>query len=463
MAWVDWTTTSAGGNVQLQISGGYANISRSGNTVSGNLGLRFQFSGEWSSNSIAGSYNGSKCYAQNRTGGTGSYLTSKWTPMYCKANQSNGYNTSETYPWSFSTTVSGRGGGSIAITMSAGWTDWAGSTPYTYTFYVPYSALPDPSFNLNILNPDGTEPWDTGAAGSVEQSVNNGSYTRVINESASSYSVNTILRYRNFTPGTGKHLSSVSGLSPNDIYGPWSITLTDDATVKFQTAWDQYTITYNGNGGVARGIADQTKTYNVSLNLRTQIPTRNNHEFLGWSKNPNATTATWGAGDSFTENGANHGDVITLYAIWKPLYYDFNLKILTPEGVESKNATTLGSVKMSVNNGSYTTVVDEPNPQYLYTSTFKFKDVKLAPGLRLSSVTGATWDSANQVYTTTQPAEAKVVTFQTAYKGSKVKVNNNWKSGNVYVKVNGSWVAAKTVYIKRNGSWVEIPYKDINT
>lgn len=237
---------------------------------------------------------------------------------------------------------------------------------------------------------------------------------------------------------------------------------TENYIVEIFSAWDTYTVAYNANGG--NGVpGNQTKTYGKSLTLSSTIPTRTNHEFLGWSRSSSATSATWSAGGTFTENATNDGDTITLYAVWKPLYYDFDLKILTPEGVESKNATTLGSVQMSVDNGNYQTVVDEPQSQYLYTSTFKFKNINLAPGLRLSSVTGATWDSTNQVYTATQPAEALTITFQTAYKGSKVKNNDTWKSGNVYIKVNGNWVAAKTVYIKQNNSWKEIPYKDINS
>lgn len=37
--------------------------------------------------------------------------------------------------------------------------------------------------------------------------------------------------------------------------------------------------------------------------------------------------------------------------------------------------------------------------------------------------------------------------------GINIKVNNAWKNGIVWIKVNGSWVRAKSVWIKVNGTW----------
>lgn len=435
-------TTTEGGNVSMKLKTWVSNVSRDGTSVSADVHVSMKVTNEWTSNQMA------------------AWIFSNGTKYELRAPHVEGdyseHSTSVRKTWTnVSLTAT-----SLTYTVGFGWNAWNASQGTTLS--ETFSFNPAVIWNdINAYHPD--QSTQGGLIFNLTTS-DGGSWTNLTNEPSSfTKLVGTTATVSNIRSNvTGAHYSGNNVTNSTASSFTWTFN-TADWVCKIYTAWDQYTITYDGNGGIARGIGDQTKTYNVSLKLRGQTPIRNNHEFLGWSKDPNATTATWGAGDSFTENATNNGDTITLYAIWKPLYYDFDLKILTPEGVESKNATTLGSVKMSVNDGSYTTVIDEPNPQYLYTSTFKFKDVKLAPGLRLSSVTGATWDSTNQVYTTTQPAKAKVVTFQTAYKGSKVKVNNNWKSGNVYVKVNGSWVAAKTVYIKRNGSWVEIPYKDINT
>lgn len=128
------------------------------------------------------------------------------------------------------------------------------------------------SFNLNILNPDGSEPYQTGEAGTVEQSINGGSYTRVYNEGASSYTIGTTFNYRNFTPGAHRELSSVTGISPSNTTGPWSLTLSSSgASVNFKTAWKNYTFrTYKGEGTTE--ISTITQQYNTTYNVPHPTP-----------------------------------------------------------------------------------------------------------------------------------------------------------------------------------------------
>ena len=128
------------------------------------------------------------------------------------------------------------------------------------------------SFNLNILNPDGSEPYQTGEAGTVEQSINGGSYTRVYNEGANSYTIGTTFNYRNFTPGAHRELSSVTGISPNNTTGPWSLTLSSSgASVNFETAWKNYTFrTYKGEGTTE--ISTITQQYNTTYNVPHPTP-----------------------------------------------------------------------------------------------------------------------------------------------------------------------------------------------
>lgn len=95
-------------------------------------------------------------------------------------------------------------------------------------------------FNLNILNPNGSEPCD-GSPGTVEMQVNGGSWTRVANEPASSYVYGTTIKFRNFSPGTERYLNSVTGVDGN-----WSVTITGSTTVNFKTAWNQYILDLNG-------------------------------------------------------------------------------------------------------------------------------------------------------------------------------------------------------------------------
>ena len=76
-----------------------------------------------------------------------------------------------------------------------------------------------------------------------------------------------------------------------------------------------YTISYNVNQGYGE-FTSQIKTDGLSLTLSSVKPTRTGYEFLGWSTNPNATTAEYQPGSSFSKN-----ENTTLYAVWKATSY----------------------------------------------------------------------------------------------------------------------------------------------
>lgn len=155
------------------------------------------------------------------------------------------------------------------ITQTCSGSSWGGSVNGSSSVTIPQQ---NASFNLNILNPDGSEPYQTGEAGTVEQSINGGSYTRVYNEGANSYPLGTTFNYRNFTPGEHRELSSVTGISPSNTTGPWSLTLSSSgASVNFKTAWKNYTFrTYKGEGTTE--ISTITQQYNTTYNVPHPTP-----------------------------------------------------------------------------------------------------------------------------------------------------------------------------------------------
>ena len=162
------------------------------------------------------------------------------------------------------------------------------------------------SFNLNILLPDGSEPYTTGAAGTVEFSSNGGSsYSRVSNEPASSYAIGTAFRFRNFTPGTGLYLSSVSGASLSG--GVYAASLTSSGlTVNFQTAWTQYPLNIDPNGGYrvsdgSTAVVTVNKTYGQTEEISELR--RTNYTLSGYTvtNTSNGSTTDLG-GASFTFN-----------------------------------------------------------------------------------------------------------------------------------------------------------------
>lgn len=187
----------------------------------------------------------------------------------------NGTNYRRAYTAAAYTYTFGDGGGTISISGSYSVTGTADYLPkkgtYTPSGSASMAAL-TASFNLNILNPDGSEPYQTGEAGTVEQSINGGSYTRVYNEGANSYTIGTTFNYRNFTPGAHRELSSVTGISPSNTTGPWSLTLSSSgASVNFKTAWKDYTFrTYKGEGTTE--ISTITQQYNTTYNVPHPTP-----------------------------------------------------------------------------------------------------------------------------------------------------------------------------------------------
>lgn len=77
---------------------------------------------------------------------------------------------------------------------------------------------------------------------------------------------------------------------------------------------NEYTVSFNANGGTG-APSSQKKTYGKTLTLSSTKPTRTNYTFLGWAASASATTATYSAGGSYTNNSA-----VTLYAVWKLNY-----------------------------------------------------------------------------------------------------------------------------------------------
>lgn len=96
-----------------------------------------------------------------------------------------------------------------------------------------------------------------------------------------------------------------------------SITLSVTGTTTLYAKWTAktYTVTYNVNGG-SGSVSSQTKTYGVTLTLRTYSGTKTGYNFLGWAESASATAAAYSSGGTFTKNADT-----TLYAVWSANSY----------------------------------------------------------------------------------------------------------------------------------------------
>ena len=92
------------------------------------------------------------------------------------------------------------------------------------------------------------------------------------------------------------------------------VKITETETLYAHWSVNDYTITYDANGGSGAPSAT-TYTYATSgtVNLSSTQPTRSGYRFLGWSTSKTASSATYSAGGSFNKSVANN---TTLYAVW---------------------------------------------------------------------------------------------------------------------------------------------------
>lgn len=224
-------------------------------------------------------------------------------------------------------------------TAYTGTLQWSGFNRNNRTTQYNYS-IPTGSFNLNILNPDGSEPYTTGEAGTVEFSDNSGnSYTRVSNEPASSYVQGRGFRCRNFTPGTGKKFSYTSGFAGGSGTSgdPWYATQGDSTTLNIYTAWQTYTVTLDQQGG-SGGTTSVNITYNTAQGDYPSItlPTRSGYTFGGYY------TSTGGRGTQYYNSSGNSvrtfqiASNTTWYAYWIPNNYTLTIN---PNGGKYNNST----------------------------------------------------------------------------------------------------------------------------
>lgn len=101
-------------------------------------------------------------------------------------------------------------------------------------------------------------------------------------------------------------------------------------------ALTSYTISYNANGG-SGAPGSQTKYYGRTLTLSSTKPTRTGYIFKGWSASSSATTASWFAGGSYTDNASK-----TLYAVWEAVKYTISYNANGGSGAPGSQTKTYG-------------------------------------------------------------------------------------------------------------------------
>ena len=114
-----------------------------------------------------------------------------------------------------------------------------------------------------------------------------------------------------------------------------NLTAAANATFDLYAVWtaNPYTVTFNANGGTGEAMASQGFTYGTEQNLPNGSYTRTGYTFLGWSTDPNATSADYADGASVSNLATD--DTLALYAVWRPNAYTIRF---LPNGAEGEMA-----------------------------------------------------------------------------------------------------------------------------
>ncbi len=120
-----------------------------------------------------------------------------------------------------------------------------------------------------------------------------------------------------------------TGTSYSDQQSVSTLTSTNGATVLLYAKWSSnaYTVVFDMNGGstTSTNFGPMTCTTGTSYTIPSGTITKSGYTFKGWSTSSTATSATYTAGQSFSNIGSA-GATITLYAVWasKSIKIKFN-------------------------------------------------------------------------------------------------------------------------------------------
>ena len=184
-----------------------------------------------------------------------------------------------------------------------------------------------------------------------------------------------------------------------------------------------YTISYNANGG-SGAPSSQTKTHGVTLTLSSTKPTRVGYEFLGWATSPTATSATYSAGGSYTNNGT-----ATLYAVWKAKEYS----VLYNGNGGTHSITGSETWEDTTNKFTFGKEYD------ISLETLGDKDFKY-PGYNLLGW-NTSWTATEPLTTLKIEKDEQPQLYAIWELGSNIRVytNENWQIAIPYIYENGKW------------------------
>lgn len=120
---------------------------------------------------------------------------------------------------------------------------------------------------------------------------------------------------------------ATSGTASTANYSAGS-SYSKNASVTLYAVWkaNTYNVKYNGNGATG-SMSNSSHVYDTSKALSANKFKKSGYNFLGWSKNSAATTATYMDKQSVKNLTSTNGDTITLYAVWSKHIHSYASKV----------------------------------------------------------------------------------------------------------------------------------------
>ena len=384
--------------------------------------------------------------------------TVKWTFSKWKATNGTQYNASASYTANESTTMTAQWTSSISSRGSIT-TPSASKTAGTSTRKVDFDATTNggscstASLNSTATVTYSSSGWYTATSGGTKRCVNGGSYTPSASETV----------HAQWTSSTG----SFSAITlPNATHADSSSTRTVsfDATTNGGTCSTPSlnsvaTVTHplNGwytasSGGTKRGTYNQTYTPSAAEKLYAQFGSSTG-TFPAITL-PAATKVNGSTSRTITINANGGTSTITTLTSEATITYSQTGWWTSASGGTNRgnsgasytpSATEQVYAQFSSSTGIYSSVT-------FPTATECTQEGYILLGFSTSSTATTPTYQPGESFTPNQ-SDIYYAIWQAAVKKIDYKVNGAWKKGDVYIKVNGSWIQADDVFVKVGGSW----------
>lgn len=113
--------------------------------------------------------------------------------------------------------------------------------------------------------------------------------------------------------------------------------------ISLQSKWrvNSYNVVLNGNGNTRNNMNKITLSYNQTISLPANTYIKDGYEFIGWSLSPNGAII-YSNRSSIKNLSSKDNDTVTLYAQWKMVKKNFNVRVENKSVTYNGKSQTIG-------------------------------------------------------------------------------------------------------------------------